>query len=126
LKQAKAEHKPVFINFTGYTCTNCRWMEVNMFTKAAIKEELTNYVRVRLYTDGEGQPYEGFQRMQEEKFGTVALPLYAVVNGDGNPIITFSGLTRDQAEFVSFLKAGQAQFTSTADRGTSSLSNLLQ
>jgi thiol:disulfide interchange protein len=106
LKQAKAENKPVFIDFTGYTCTNCRWMEVNMFTKAPVKEELTKYVRVRLYTDGEGQPYEGFQQMQQEKFGTVALPLYAVVNADDKSLTTFPGLTRDEAQFVSFLKTG--------------------
>jgi thiol:disulfide interchange protein DsbD len=112
LRQARGENKPLFIDFTGYTCTNCRWMEVNMFTKVSVEEELVKYVRVRLYTDGEGQPYEGFQRMQQEKFGTVALPLYAVVNGDGNTITTFSGLTRNQAEFVSFLKIGQAKFGS--------------
>lgn len=69
---------------------------------------------MRLYTDGEGQPYERFQKMQQEEFGTVALPLYAVVNGDDNTITTFSGLTRDQAQFVSFLKTGQAKFTSAA------------
>jgi hypothetical protein len=48
--------------------------------------------------------------MQQEKFGTVALPLYAVVNGDGAPLTTFPGLTRDQIEFVSFLKIGQEKF----------------
>ncbi|HEV7472509.1 MAG TPA: thioredoxin family protein, partial [Pyrinomonadaceae bacterium] len=108
LRQAKADNKPLLIDFTGYTCTNCRWMEVNMFTRAVVREELMKYVRVRLYTDGEGQPYEGIQQMQQAKFGTVALPLYAVVNGDGNTIATFFGLTRDSLEFVSFLKAGQA------------------
>jgi thiol:disulfide interchange protein DsbD len=110
LKQARAEHKPIFIDFTGYTCTNCRWMEVNMFTKRPVRRELEKYVRVRLYTDGEGQPYEGFQQMQQERFGTVALPLYAVVNADGNPLTTFPGLTRDQTAFVSFLKTGQEKF----------------
>jgi thiol:disulfide interchange protein DsbD len=106
LKQGKAENKPLFIDFTGYTCTNCRWMEVNMFTRGAVRKELEKYVRVRLYTDGEGQPYEGFQQMQQEKFGTVALPLYAVVNTDGKSLTTFPGLTRDETQFVSFLKAG--------------------
>lgn len=110
LKQAKAENKPIFIDFTGYTCTNCRWMEVNMFTKVPVKEELAKYVRARLYTDGEGQPYEGFQQMQQEQFSTVALPLYAIVNDDGKPLMSFSGLTRDEAEFVSFLKTGQMKF----------------
>jgi thiol:disulfide interchange protein len=110
LNRAKTENKPVFIDFTGYTCTNCRWMEVNMFTKGAVKEELARYVRVRLYTDGEGQPYEAFQQMQQKRFGTVALPLYAVINGDGNTLTTFPGLTRDSSEFVSFLKTGQVKF----------------
>ena len=111
LKQAKIEHKAVFIDFTGYTCTNCRWMEVNMFTRGQVKEELAKYVRARLYTDGDGQPYQGFQQMQQERFGTVALPLYAVVNADGNPIMTFPGLTRSENEFVSFLKSGQVKFS---------------
>lgn len=110
LKQAKLENKPVFIDFTGYTCTNCRWMESNMFTKTPVKDELARYMRVRLFTDGEGQPYEGFQQMQQEKFGTVALPLYAVVNGNGDALVTFSGLTRNQSEFVSFLQQGFAKF----------------
>jgi thiol:disulfide interchange protein len=110
LKQAAAEGKPVFIDFTGYTCTNCRWMEANMFPRGAVRRELEKYVRVRLYTDGEGQPYEGFQQMQEEKFGTVALPLYAVLGGNGQILTTFPGLTRNEAEFVSFLKTGQAKF----------------
>ena len=70
-------------------------MEANIFTKASVKEELAKYVQVRLYTDGEGQHYEGFQQMQQEKFGTVALPLYAVVNGDGYALTTFPGLTRN-------------------------------
>jgi len=110
LKQARTENKAMFIDFTGYTCTNCRWMEANMFPKGAVRQELEKYVRVRLYTDGEGQPYEGFQQMQEEKFGTVALPLYAVLKGDGSILTTFPGLTRNEAEFVTFLKAGQAKF----------------
>jgi thiol:disulfide interchange protein DsbD len=114
LKEAKAEGKPVFIDFTGYTCTNCRWMEINMFTKVTVRQELEKYVRVRLYTDGEGQPYEGFQQMQQDKFGTVALPLYAVVNVDGSPLITFPGLTRNEMEFVSFLKTGQEKFAPAA------------
>ena len=31
LATAKAENKRVFVDFTGYTCTNCRWMEANIF-----------------------------------------------------------------------------------------------
>ena len=111
LARAKAENKAVFIDFTGYTCTNCRWMEANMFPKPKVAEELNKYVRVRLYTDGEGEPYEGFQKMQEEKFSTVALPLYAVVDANGNTLATFPGLTRDENVFVKFLQAGQEKLS---------------
>jgi thiol:disulfide interchange protein len=104
VKQAQAENKKLFIDFTGYTCTNCRWMEANMFPKPAVRAELEKFVRVRLYTDGEGEPYEGFQRMQEQRFGTVALPLYAIITPSDQVTATFEGLTRDENEFVSFLR----------------------
>ena len=45
--------------------------------------------------------------MQEQRFGTVALPLYAVVDGTGKVLNNFPGLTRDESEFISFLKSGQ-------------------
>ncbi len=106
--QAAREQKLVFIDFTGYTCTNCRWMEANIFPKPEVKSELEKFVTVRLYTDGAGAIYEKQQKMQQEKFGTVALPLYAIVRPDGTSIVTFPGLTRDPAEFVSFLQRGRS------------------
>jgi len=106
LTQAKAENKNLLIDFTGYTCTNCRWMETNMFPKPAVRGELEKFVRVRLFTDGEGEPYEGFQKMQEQRFGTVALPLYAIITPQDQITATFEGLTRNEEEFVSFLQKG--------------------
>jgi thiol:disulfide interchange protein DsbD len=63
---------------------------------------------VKLYTDGEGEIYEKHQEFQATTFGTVALPLYAVMSPEGRPIATFPGLTRDPAEFVAFLRAPSA------------------
>lgn len=107
LRTAKLENKRVFIDFTGYTCTNCRWMEANMFTRPEIKGEMEKFVLVSLYTDGDGEIYERQQKFQEDTFKTVALPFYAVVDGDGKTIATFPGLTRDGAEFVDFLQKAQ-------------------
>ena len=107
LEKAKAENNRVFIDFTGYTCTNCRWMEANIFPKQAVSTEMNKFVLARLYTDGEGEIYEGQQRMEEERFGTVALPFYAIVDADGRTVSTFPGLTRSEAEFIDFLKNGQ-------------------
>jgi thiol:disulfide interchange protein DsbD len=103
VRQAKAENKRIFIDFTGYTCTNCRWMETNMFPRPGVRTELEKFVRVKLFTDGEGQPFEGFQQMQEQRFGTVALPLYAILTPTDQITATFEGLTRSEQEFISFL-----------------------
>jgi thiol:disulfide interchange protein DsbD len=104
LATASASNQLVFIDFTGYTCTNCRWMEANMFARADVSQSLSRYVLSRLYTDGEGEMYERQQQFQEENFGTVALPLYAIVDGKGRTVRTFSGLTRNPREFLAFLR----------------------
>ena len=50
--------------------------------------------------------YEKQQEFQQQKFDTVALPLYAIIDPNGTVKATFPGLTRDKDEFVRFLKAG--------------------
>ena len=107
LARAKTENKKVFIDFTGYTCTNCRWMEANVFTKQEVIAELGNFILTRLYTDGEGDVYARQQQMEEEMLGTVALPYYAIVRPDGSVAASFPGLTRNTAEFVDFLQKTQ-------------------
>ncbi len=106
--QAKSENKRVFIDFTGYTCTNCRWMEANVFIKNDVQAEMEKFVLAKLFTDGEGEVYERQQQFQEQTFQTVALPFYAVIEPDGKTVSTFPGLTRNVQEFVDFLqKAGK-------------------
>jgi thiol:disulfide interchange protein len=106
MEQAKAQHKPVFIDFTGYTCTNCRWMEANMFTRPEIHETMDKFVLVRLFTDGDGKIYSDQQDYENQRFGTVALPLYAVLSSSGDTLATSAGLTRDPALFGAFLAKG--------------------
>ena len=105
LARAKREHKSVLIDFTGYTCTNCRWMEANMFPRAEITHELDKFVRVRLYTDGQGDLYRAQQKMELDKFGTVALPYYAIVDSLGNTHSQFLGMTRSSDEYLTFLRS---------------------
>lgn len=106
LAAAAASGQPILIDFTGYTCTNCRWMEANLFTRPEVARELARYVRVRLYTDGRGEVYARHQARQRDTFGTVALPYYAVLSPEGRPVVAFGGLTRDAAQFVAFLQRG--------------------
>jgi thiol:disulfide interchange protein DsbD len=108
LRTARTSGKLVFVDFTGYTCTNCRWMEANIFSRPDVGAELGDFVLARLYTDGEGAMYEKQQAFQEHTFGTVALPLYAIVDSEGKVRATFTGLTRDPTEFIAFLHRGRA------------------
>jgi thiol:disulfide interchange protein len=106
LSVARREGKPVFIDFTGYTCTNCRWMEANMFPLPRVSELMNQFVRVRLYTDGGEPVHEANQRFEQERFKTIALPFYALMTPDDEVIATFPGLTRNSNEFVEFLQKG--------------------
>jgi thiol:disulfide interchange protein len=103
LVAASRDQRPILVDFTGYTCTNCRWMETNMFPRGEVTAGLERFVRVRLYTDGIGEPFVSQQKLEERLFGTVALPLYAVLEPDGRPRAKFLGMTRDAAEFTAFL-----------------------
>lgn len=117
LKKGKADNKPVFLNFTGVTCTNCRWMESNMFTDQEIRRELENFVLAELYTDRETLEDEKNSQLQADKFQTVALPLYAIIDSDGTILAKFPGLTRDKQEFLAFLKRGAGRFQPLAASG---------
>ncbi len=107
IKQARTANKKVFVDFTGYTCTNCRWMEANMFPRPEVIAEMDKFVLVSLYTDGEGEIYDKQQAFQEQTFQTVALPFYAVFDASGKPVATLPGLTRNPSEFVDFLQKAE-------------------
>lgn len=116
LAKAKAEKKPMFLNFTGVTCTNCRWMEQNMFPLPDVKRELDRFVLVELFTDRETAEDERNGQMLETRFKTVALPLYVILDSEGNELSQFPGLTRKREEFVAFLQAGATRVTEVASK----------
>jgi len=106
LAEARAERRPIFIDFTGYTCTNCRWMEANIFPLPEVHSKLERFVRLQLFTDGEGEEYERNQQYQKDRYGTVALPFYAILDPAGRDVATFPGMTRKSEEFLAFLESG--------------------
>jgi thiol:disulfide interchange protein DsbD len=101
---AAKTNRPVLVNFTGYTCTNCRWMEANMFTRPEIARELSRFVLVELFTDGRDELNQRYQQLEQDLFGTVALPYYAILGPDGTPKVAFGGLTRSSDEYLNFLR----------------------
>jgi thiol:disulfide interchange protein len=109
LDQARAENKLVLVTFTGYACTNCHWMKANMFPRPEIAEAAKKLVLVELYTDGTDKESEENQKLQDEKFSTVAIPYYAILDPDGKVVASFAkGMTKDTQEFLAFLTARPA------------------
>jgi thiol:disulfide interchange protein DsbD len=104
-EKARREGKLVFVNFTGYACTNCHWMKANMFTRPEIRSAMQGFVLVDLYTDGTDEASERNQAFEEKTFGTIAIPFYAIFDPDGNVLASFPSLTRNPQEFLSFLHA---------------------
>lgn len=103
--EARQRQAPIFIDFTGFTCTNCRWMETNIFPKPPVRSLLERVVRVRLFTDRRTEPYLSNKRFQQERFGTVELPFYALLSPEGEVLAT-AGFTRDVDAFADFLRRG--------------------
>ncbi|MBY0504326.1 MAG: thioredoxin family protein [Bryobacteraceae bacterium] len=107
LAKAKAENKAVFVNFTGYACTNCHWMKANMFTRPDVNAAMREMVLVELYTDGTTAEDEANQKLQETKYQTVAIPYYLILNAEEKVLAAYPGLTKDPAAWLKFLSAGK-------------------
>lgn len=117
LAQAKAEGKPLFVDFTGVTCTNCRWNEKNVFPRGDVRQELSQYVRVQLYTDRPGDVPN--QKLQLAKFGDVALPLYGVVNPQTGAVVDkYAGTITDAGGFTRFLSRSRLASATPAPEAT--------
>ena len=102
---AKEQNKNIFIDFTGVTCTNCRWMETNIFSINSVDELMSEYVLVSLYTDA-GEGYLEKREYQINRFETAALPYYVILDNNDKVLSEFPGLTRNVEEFKDFLKTG--------------------
>lgn len=102
--QARTLGKPIFVDFTGYSCTNCRLMEKTMFPRPEVAEVLEQFVRVKLYTD-DREKGEERRAFQAKLFNTVSLPFYAVIQADGTVLAT-EAYTTDASRYVDFLKKG--------------------
>ena len=105
LALAKQENKLVLVDFTGYTCTNCKWMKANMFTRPEIAAVAKDFIAVELYTDGNYEASKFNGDLEARMFQTAAQPFYAILDPDEKVVATFPGLTRNAQEFLAFLKS---------------------
>jgi thiol:disulfide interchange protein len=113
LKKAREEKRRVFVDFTGITCTNCKFNENNVFVRPEIKDLLSKYVLVQLYTDSVPPEYQPTttatenQALQESRFETLQLPYYAIVEPtpDGFKVVKgyVEGKINNVNQFADFL-----------------------
>ncbi len=106
---ARESGKPIFIDFTGYTCTNCRAMESNVFPLEAVQAGFAEMELVKLYTDG-GANAQKNQMIQFELTGNIALPTYVIYDPNSDLVIDqVLGYTKAE-KFIEFLEEGIAAF----------------
>ena len=123
---AKAEGKPVLIDFTGFGCVNCRKMEAAVWTDPKVADLLEKkYVLISLYVDDKTplpEPIEvtdaqGKSRtlrtvgakwsyLQSQKFGANAQPFYVIIDNEGHPLMGSRSYDEDIAAYVDFLRQG--------------------
>jgi len=97
---------PVLIDFSGWTCTNCRDMEANVFPKPEVRSQLDSaFVPLRLYTDDldKGDAFHAFQMALT---GTPALPTYAIVDAADSTVIAQQSAMMSTRDFAAFLETG--------------------
>ncbi len=102
---AKQEDRNIFIDFTGVTCTNCRWMETNIFTQESVEQLMEQFVLVSLYTDA-GDNYLEKRQYQIDRFETAALPYYVILDKQDSIVAEFPGMSRNVDDFIEFLELG--------------------
>ena len=122
---AKAEHKPVIIDFTGFGCVNCRKMEAAVWSDPQVADILNNkYILISLYVDDKtplDAPIEvvenGKQRtlrtvgdkwsyLQRVKFGANAQPFYVLLNEEGHPLAGSRSYDEGIQAYIEFLNKG--------------------
>ena len=120
---AKEHNKPVFLDFTGYGCVNCRKMEAAVWTHPEVQQLMDdNFVVISLFVDDKtplpqtetvkenGEQHrlrtvgDKWSYLQRYKFGANAQPFYVIVDADGHPLAPSYGYDEDIQSFLRFLQ----------------------
>lgn len=127
---AKKVGKPVMLDFTGWTCVNCRKMEDDVWVDPAVADIIKNdYVLIQLYVDERTElPKEMvhyskylkgetttlgryYQDIQATRYGANSQPFYVLADHNLNPLVAPQGaIFNNNPAYIAFLKSGIAQF----------------
>ena len=131
LAAARAEGKPMLLDFTGWACVNCRKMEEQVWSNPKVAKMLTeDVVLVSLYVDDRKalpeeehrvEKYGGkdfrirtvgnkWSYLQASQFDRNAQPFYVMIDHDGEHVGGSAGYDPDPSLFLDFLEEGLAEF----------------
>ncbi len=124
---AAKENKPVFIDFTGHGCVNCREMEDRVWSNPQVLELLKQYVICALYTDDKmtlpesewvitdnGKTLKSLGKVNAHyaltRFGVNAQPYYVLQGKNEQILVEPRGYNLEVTEFVKFLQKGLEEY----------------
>lgn len=128
MEAAKQADKPLFIDFTGHGCVNCREMEQRVWSDPTVQDILrTKFVVVSLYGDDKknvpeedwvtlpnGKVLKGLGRINSnfmaENYGVNAQPAYLIVDHEGKLLMPVRGYNLDIQDYIKFLNDGIEKF----------------
>jgi thiol:disulfide interchange protein DsbD len=126
---AKEQQKPIFIDFTGHGCVNCREMEARVWSDPRVLKKLReDYVLVALYVDDKTElpesewitsTYDGkvkktigrkYADYQIRKYNINAQPYYVLLDTNGELLVQPKAYDLNVDNFLAFLDSGLAEF----------------
>lgn len=125
LDYAKKVGKPALVDFTGWSCVNCRKMEASVWPDPSVLNQLkSDYVLISLYVDDkteleESEKYissfsgkrisrigQKWSDMQASVYGTNSQPYYVIVDHDGEALVPPKAFDLDIENYADFLRSG--------------------
>jgi len=130
LAYAKENKKPLFLDFTGHGCVNCREMEAKVWSDPRVLKKLKeDYIVVSLYTDDKTALPEGeqfyskilstkvntvgkkFKHLQAERFNTISQPYYVLLGTDEKELVSPPiGVEFNIDKYLQYLDKGLSEF----------------
>ncbi|HVB02649.1 MAG TPA: cytochrome c biogenesis protein CcdA [Chitinophagaceae bacterium] len=130
LSASRAEQKPIMIDFTGWSCVNCRKMEADVWTDPRVQAEVnSHFILLQLYTDDRtGLPakerynssFDGsrIRNLGEKnadfeivKFNRNSQPYYVFLDSNGNMLSNRGyAFDPDPSHFLDFLRTVEAAY----------------
>lgn len=128
LAYARQVNKPVLIDFTGWSCTNCRKMEASVWSDPEVLRRLKDeYVLISLYVDDktalpEGEQYtsstgkkvrtigQKWSDLQASRYRTNSQPYYVIVDAAGETLTPPQAFDLDINNYIQFLDRGKTAF----------------